>query len=485
MGWDDETRALAELPQLPRTEELPPGAWAGDYRIESRIARGGCGTVYAARYAPAPNTPRRTAAPDRVAVKVLHGRLAILPKMIERFIREVEVIRRLDHPNVVEILDVGALTDGRPFYVMEHLAGVTLEALLRAEGRMSPDEALEVLEPVAAALAAAHAAGVIHRDVKASNIFVPEGPERIIKLLDFGIAKLMDPGQGSGLTTAGRAPGTLSIMAPEQILGGPIDARVDVYALGVLLHRLLTGHMPFNARSAMELARQHLEEPPPRPSQRVPLPPALDAIVLQCMEKQPDRRFGSVKAFMRELREAVGRPASAPESMPELSLDAIGVHVGIRLRASMEDLDDALADDLGGVLDAAESELRKAGLCVVSTAGDEVLGVRVLSGSGSQARRERAEVLALAAALHEQLSQRPGADDRIHLNVCLHADQVVVRSPLTPEIAGGPLARPGVWAPQEDIRGLCATPEALAGLSGLDLEEGPGRLLLVRRGCPS
>jgi serine/threonine-protein kinase len=292
----------------------------------------------------------------------------------------------------------------------------------------------------------------------------------------------MDAEEGTGLTTAGRAPGTLSIMAPEQILGGPIDARVDVYALGVLLHRLLTGQLPFTARNAMELARQHLEEPPPRPSRRAPLAPALDAVALRCLEKQPDRRFPSVKAFLRELREAVGRPARAPESIPELHVDAIAIHVGVRLRAGMDEIDDALADDLGGVLDIAEEALRGAGLHVVSTAGDEVLGVRLLYGGEPTVRRDRAEVVTLAAALRERIARRRAADARVHVNLCVHADEVVVRSPLAPEIAGGPLARPGAWAPQQDVDGLCATPEALAGLSGLVLEDGPGRLLVIRKG---
>ncbi|EYF01467.1 serine/threonine-protein kinase [Chondromyces apiculatus] len=474
----DLTKELTEVLGFPLVEDLPAGSCAGAYLLESRIARGGCGAVYSARHC---HDEAATARPgERVAVKVLHAKLAVIPKMVERFIREVQIIRRLNHPNVVAIRDVGTLDDGRPFYVMERLEGMTLESLLRSGGRMSPAQALQMLEPVCAALQAAHDAGVVHRDVKANNIFVGDDPSRSVKLLDFGIAKLMDPGEGSGLTTAGRAPGTLSIMAPEQILGGTIDARVDIYALGVLLHRLLTGQLPFDAPSAMELARQHLEEPPPRPSQRAPLAPALDALVLRCLEKQPERRFPSVTTMLRELREAVLRPGSVPETVPELSVDAMGVHVVLRLHAPLEEIDDALADDLGRALDLAEITLRQAGLCVVSTAGDEVLGVRLLPGGRGKERRARADALALAVDLHDRVAGRPGADDRVHVNVCLHADQVLVRSPLTPEIVGGPLACPGAWTPQEDVLGLCATPEAIDGLSGLLLEDGPGRLLIVR-----
>ncbi|WP_233561559.1 serine/threonine-protein kinase, partial [Sorangium cellulosum] len=219
---NDETRAFSLEERSFSRGELPCGARAGDYSVVTPIARGGCGAVYEARQL-------RTGA--RVAMKVLHGTLAASPKMVKRFLREIEVVRRLNHPGIVEIYDVGELADGRPFYVMEHLDGLTLDVLLRQEGRFSPEQALDLLEPVCSALDAAHAAGIIHRDVKGSNIFVSRGAPRKVKLLDFGIAKLMEAEDGpTGFTTAGRAPGTLTIMAPEQILGGPIDARVDVYA---------------------------------------------------------------------------------------------------------------------------------------------------------------------------------------------------------------------------------------------------------------
>src|SRR5262249_28665743 len=143
----------------------------------------------------------------------------------------------LRHPNIVEIYDIGTLPDRRPYYVMEYLSGRTLSTILDEQGRLSPLEALEVLEPVCAALIAAHAAGVIHRDVKASNIMVDMAGGRpgTVKLLDFGIAKLIGPQETPiGLTSEGRQVGTLTIMAPEQLLGGPVDARIDIYALGVL-----------------------------------------------------------------------------------------------------------------------------------------------------------------------------------------------------------------------------------------------------------
>src|SRR6185369_15580856 len=179
----------------------------GDYVIEGLLAEGGCGSVYVAQH---------RAMERRAALKILRGALASSPRMVERFVREVDLVNLLRHPNIVEIHDLGQLADGRPYYTMELLEGTTLDAQLRAEGRMPPAEGLEILEPVCSALRAAHAAGIVHRDVKASNIFLSRaGGAAGIKLLDFGIAKLTDPGMSAaGLTTFGHAVGTPTAMAP-------------------------------------------------------------------------------------------------------------------------------------------------------------------------------------------------------------------------------------------------------------------------------
>jgi eukaryotic-like serine/threonine-protein kinase len=471
MTSEQNTRAFSAEERCSAKGELMRGTLAGEYVIEGSIARGGCGTVYTARH---------RHAGVRVAVKVLHGTLAAAPKMVRRFLREVEVVRLLKHPNIVDIYDFGELADGRPYYVMECLEGVTLDALLREEGRLLPEQALELLEPVCSALEAAHLAGIVHRDVKGSNIFITQGAGRTVRLLDFGIAKLLGPEPGAtGFTTAGRTPGTLTIMAPEQILGGAIDARVDVYALGVLLHRLLTGKLPFYSSSATELLRQHLEEPAPRPSRRTPLAPALDAVVLRCLEKHPDHRFPSVKSFLCEFREAVGEPASGRNSVPDLLTNAVAVYLDLRARFDADDLDDTCADQLGCVLDLAEERLRSAGLMLVSTTGNEILAIRLLSGGAAEARRGREEVIDVAAALHEEIVRRTSPDARLHVNMCLHAGQVLVRSMLNPEIIGGELARVASWAPAPDVDGLCATPDAVSGLSVFELADGPAGLVIL------
>src|SRR5262249_48241050 len=259
----------------------------------------------------------------------------------------------------------------------------TLSAILDEQGRMSPPEALEVLAPVCAALAAAHAAGVVHRDVKASNIMVgpvydggsagsadsagsaPKPPAdvepRSVKLLDFGIAKLVGPQAGpTGLTSEGRQVGTLTIMAPEQLLGGPVDARFDIYALGVLLYRLLTGRLPFDGKNALTLAQQHLEEPAPRPSTRIPIVPALDTLVLRCLQKRPGRASDPVQASPAAFRRAVlgGRRRDPTITLaPTAPSLGVGIYVEVRMAVEGDDLDDALGADAGSILDLAEDTL--------------------------------------------------------------------------------------------------------------------------------
>src|SRR5574342_460173 len=316
--------AAAAPPRPEVEEELAPGACVGEYVVSALVARGGHGSVYAAEH-------RVLGRP--AAVKVMHRRFASSAEMVGRFVREARVVNRIRHPAIVDIYDLGTLPDGRPYCVMELLHGQNLWQLLRQRGRVAPSEALSLLTPVCAALQAAHDRGVVHRDVKASNVLVGAGDPPVVKLLDFGIAKIADPAE-AGLTTAGERLGSTHSMAPEQIGAGPVDARTDVYALGILLYQLLTGRLPFHSEDAVELERLQLEAPPPLPSATAPASPALDAVVVRALEKAPARRFPSVQAFLAALRAAVVGEA-APASEEERP--ALAVHVALPLGEADDD----------------------------------------------------------------------------------------------------------------------------------------------------
>jgi eukaryotic-like serine/threonine-protein kinase len=392
----------------------------------------------------------------------------------------------LRHPNIIEVYDVGALPDGRPYYAMEHLAGRTVAAILDDEGRLSPAETIEILTPVCAALEAAHAAGVVHRDVKASNIMVDGDGPAVVKLLDFVIAKLVNPsaeGGPRGLTSEGRQVGTLTIMAPEQLLNEKVTHRIDIYALGILLFRMLTGRLPFDGRDPITLVQQHLEEPAPRPSLRAPLPPTFDTIVLRCLEKQPDRRYASVKDFLSALRGASssGLVPRRRDSAPAAPSQGVAVHAEIRMHTASDEVDEGLSDDIGFILDLVEETLRAEGFALASATGSLVLGVRLLSTDPPTSRAERGAVIDMAASLRRRIDQRPGGDGRVHVNLCVHVADVIARGGARLEIAGGALVRTDQWAPRVDVEGLVATREAIEGIRDLDVRDGPDGLLRVSR----
>ena len=466
-----ETQALLPCETSHPSGDLLPGDMVGDYAIESLVAQGGCGTVYVARLGDRQR---------RAAIKVLRAALASSPRMVERFVREVDLVNLLRHPNIVEIHELGQLGDGRPYYAMELLEGGTLDALLRAEGRMPPAEALEILEPVCSALRAAHAAGIVHRDVKASNIFLSrKGGPAGIKLLDFGIAKLTDPGQrGTGLTTFGHPVGTPTAMAPEQILGESLDERVDVYALGVLLHRMIVGLLPFRSEDPLELARQHLEDPAPRPSRAAPVSQAIDDVVLRCLEKRPEKRFDSVKSFLRALRLAAGSDVadSAVEAPGEFTARAAGIYVEVRVASENEDLDDTMADDFGGILDLTEDLLVAQGFSVVMVSGNAILTAHALDLDFDSQR-----AVEIGVALHLALVRRPDADARVHVATCIHVDDALIRAAAPQEIVGGAIVRMSAWAPPSTAWGLFATPSALVDVSGVDATSEPGHLAMRLR----
>ncbi|NOK16894.1 serine/threonine-protein kinase [Corallococcus carmarthensis] len=414
--------------ETPTRPERGPGTLAGEYVLKSMLAAGGHGSVYEAEH---------RILGRHAAVKVLHSHLADQGEMLQRFVREARVVNQIHHPNIVDVYDFGLMPDGSPYYVMELLSGRTLSQVVQERGRLSAPRALAYLEPICGALEAAHRAGVVHRDLKSSNILVvEEGEKPRLKLLDFGIAKLIqqEPGQ-EGLTTAGQRLGTAHAMAPEQFRGGSIGPPTDVYALGVLLYQLLTGRYPFQSEDRLELERMHLEAPPPRPSVKVPVSPAVDAVVLRCLNKDATHRYPSVNAFLTALREAVEEPNQV-EGQTRLVL-AVNAEV-VLPDADMDD--DTTYAALATVMDTLEQGLRAEGFILALQTGTTLLGVRPLvtgtsPAHGLQPLRElHAEAQCLAEAAHA----------RVHL--CLHQGEAEIRGDSgETEVVGGPVTHVATW----------------------------------------
>lgn len=281
----------------------------GRYRVDARIAVGGMATVYRA-------LDTRL---DRVlALKVMHPALAADGSFVERFIREAKSVARLAHPNVVQVFDQG--TAGSYVYLaMEYVAGCTLRDVLRERGALQPRAALDILEPVLAALGAAHRAGFVHRDMKPENVLI--GDDGRVKVADFGLVRSVN----TVTSTTGAVLGTVSYLSPEQIeQPGTADARVDVYACGVVLYEMLTGDRPHDGDSPAVVLYKHLHEDVPPPSAVVPgLPYELDELVASATARTPDLRPYDAVALLAQTREAHGRlSADQLDAVPPQALAA-------------------------------------------------------------------------------------------------------------------------------------------------------------------
>ncbi|MCG8424001.1 MAG: serine/threonine protein kinase [Proteobacteria bacterium] len=431
--------------------DLEPGSEIGPFRIVERIGQGGCGAVYIAE---SRNQDRR------VAIKVLHSNLATSPKQVRRFDQEARVIRLINHPNIVQIYHAGRLMDGRPYFVMELIDGHRLADVLRARGRLTPYEALTFLAPICDALAAVHDAGIVHRDIKASNIMIGGEPERpLVKLLDFGIAKLLDSDQpGSELSTMGVVLGTPYSVAPEQILGRKIDRRTDIYALGVLLYRLITGQYPFESRDRNTIVQMHLDAPPPRPSRVAPVPTAVDAVVRRAMDKLPFHRYDDVLSFLAALRNALDWTSAEPEIRKSM-IPVLAIYVEVRVAAA-DELSDSDFEAMVDILDISGEAFERAELDTLMETSESILGVVRLDGPSEGTRRR---VIESAVRLRGHIGRRLADRDNLHVNVCVHGGCAAVHPGAHPQLSSsaGSITDVGSWAPERDIDGVCITPQAL------------------------
>ncbi|XXX75123.1 serine/threonine-protein kinase [Sorangium sp. So ce134] len=444
-----------------RLQTLPAGSRVGDYLVEQSIAHGSFGVVYRAVHAESGK---------RAAVKVLHPELVFTREAVVRFEREIQAIRRIDHPNVIRILDCGEIPGGRPFFAMELLRGVDLQSYITTRGRLSPEEALEILEPVCEALSAVHRSAIVHRDLKASNVFIADegAPARVV-LLDFGVAKVLDDA-GPGITAPTHLLGTPACMAPEQIRGQAADSRTDVYALGALAYYMLTGKLPFIDSMLATLLHMHLWVLPPSPSREAPVSPELDGVVLRAMAKDPAARHQTAAEFIEGLRAAVSAARKSVAPLPggsaeERRVGAIHVEVSAACGAADEP-DDALLADMDEVLPLASRLLAARGFVAAMETGNTLLCFKELAAAPSDLASRR-EIVEAALLLERELLQRKGRDARVRVNLCLHAGPALVRAS---EFVGGELMDVEAWAPEAKLPGVLAT---AAMLDGLDVEAEP------------
>jgi serine/threonine-protein kinase len=307
---------------LPREQEGDPylgQVVARKYRVEKLLGEGGMGRVYRAN---------QLVLEKPVVLKLLHPALQRDARTVARFQREAKAASRLNHPNSIDVLDFGQTDDGGLFIAMEFVDGRDLHQLLSADWPLSEPRVIRIVTQVLSALADAHQAGVIHRDLKPENVMVMArrgGESDVVKVLDFGIAKIVDGSseEGPSLTRTGFVCGTPEYMSPEQARGAPLDARSDLYSVGVLLYQMVTRQLPFSSDSAMGYATKHLTEDPQPPNTLRPgsCSRELEALVLWALRKEPADRPQTAVAFLDSLNllpaaEAVHAPRTARVPIP-------------------------------------------------------------------------------------------------------------------------------------------------------------------------
>jgi len=316
-----------------------------DHEIQGVVGEGGMGVVYRARH---------IVLEKPVAIKVLHERFARQKEMVEQFIIEAKAASRIRHPNIIDVTDFGTTPEGMVFLVMEYLDGESLEDRLQRVGRLPLFDAVNIVKQIAQALAAVHALGIIHRDLKPANIFLceregrrrivrrtmseaglefsvePEDTFDLVKLVDFGVAKFMDLGP-SAATRAGVVCGSPHYLSPEQAQEKPATERSDIYALGAVFYEMVTGSVPFEGDSMLEILNGHVAGRVIVPSQRAPdagIDAHLDAVILKCLEKEPARRFASADELGEALHACVTDRAFLRDAYLLPGISSSGIDLG-------------------------------------------------------------------------------------------------------------------------------------------------------------
>ncbi|MBZ0236209.1 MAG: protein kinase, partial [Deltaproteobacteria bacterium] len=310
----------------------------GRYRVIEVVGRGGMGVVYKVEHVRMGKI---------AAMKVLHRDLADDAEVVSRFEREATAVSRLQHPNTVQVFDFGTAS-GALYLVMEHVRGQDLAHIVDRDGPLPFARAAPLLVQILGALAEAHELGIVHRDLKPENIIITRttGGRDFAKVLDFGLAKVIEPGRDPDLSDHGQIVGTPYFMAPEQIRGEDIDARTDLYALGALMYRVLTGEYPHVAKSAVGVLTKHLTAEVEAPSTRARsqgVAPDVDDIVLRAMAKDPAERFQNATAMVAAIEAAYGElvgdgalagGSSRPSSRRRVVTEDDGVVSDLALRGS-------------------------------------------------------------------------------------------------------------------------------------------------------
>jgi tRNA A-37 threonylcarbamoyl transferase component Bud32 len=308
------------LPDGEEPQSLVGQIVGGRYRLTQLLGAGGMGEVYAAQH---------IHIHKKVAVKLLHPEINTNPEALERFRREANSASSIGHDNIVGIDDFGQMDDGRVYLCMEFLEGQSLADAMQIPGGLDPVRALDLMIQVCDGLAAAHAKGIIHRDMKPENVFLTrrsDGTE-VAKILDFGIAKVSGTDENQSLTKTGTVFGTPHYMSPEQALGQKLDHRADIYSAGVMLFEIFTGQVPFKAESFMGILSQHITKQPPTPSTMTPgrtIPQPIEDLILRAMAKEPGKRFASIREMGNVLRQLRDSIAPSVKGQPRMATLAFG-----------------------------------------------------------------------------------------------------------------------------------------------------------------